>query len=373
MRPLEDIRVLDFSTLLPGPFASLMLAEAGAQVVKIERPGRGDEMRSYSPKFGEDSVNFGLLNAGKQSIAIDLKAEGAVGKLRPLIEQADIVIEQFRPGVMDRLGFGYEALKAINPGLIYCAISGWGQSGPKAMVAAHDLNYLAESGILGLSAGSDGAPVIPPVLIADLAGGAYPAVTNILLALRRRDKSGAGAFLDISMGENLLTLAYWGLGNGFAAGEWPGSGDALVTGGSPRYQIYRTADGRYLAAAPIEEKFWDNFCSTIGLDPKMRDANAVEDEAIDAVAAVIANRTAAEWTSIFAGKDVCCSIVASLKDAVADPHLAARGLLSRTIMVDGRTIPALPVPISNQFRGATETSPPRLGADTAAVLRGRKS
>ena len=368
MRPLEDIRVLDFSTLLPGPFASLILAEAGAQVVKIERPGRGDEMRSYAPKFGDDSVNFALLNAGKQSIAIDLKAKDAVAQLRPLIEQADIVIEQFRPGVMDRLGFGYEALKAINPGLIYCAISGWGQTGPKAMIAAHDLNYLAESGILGLSAGADGAPVIPPVLIADLAGGAYPAVTNILLALRRRDKSGEGAYLDISMGDNLLTLAYWGLGSGFAADEWPGGSDALVTGGSPRYQIYRTADDRYLAAAPIEEKFWDTFCSTIGLAAGMRAADADEGQAIAAVAAIIASKTAAEWTAIFAGKDLCCSIVASLKDAVADPHVAARGLLSRTISVDGRTIPALPVPVSDQFRGANELSPPRLGADTATIL-----
>jgi len=368
MRPLEDIRVLDFSTLLPGPFASLILAEAGAQVVKIERPGRGDEMRSYAPKFGDDSVNFALLNAGKQSIAIDLKAKDAVAQLRPLIEQADIVIEQFRPGVMDRLGFGYDALKAINPGLIYCAISGWGQTGPKAMIAAHDLNYLAESGILGLSAGADGAPVIPPVLIADLAGGAYPAVTNILLALRRRDKSGEGAYLDISMGDNLLTLAYWGLGSGFAADEWPGGSDALVTGGSPRYQIYRTADDRYLAAAPIEEKFWDTFCSTIGLAAGMRAADADEGQAIAAVAAIIASKTAAEWTAIFAGKDLCCSIVASLKDAVADPHVAARGLLSRTISVDGRTIPALPVPVSDQFRGANELSPPRLGADTATIL-----
>ena len=368
MRPLEDIRVIDFSTLLPGPFASLMLAEAGAQVVKIERPGRGDEMRSYVPKFGEDSVNFALLNAGKQSIAIDLKARDAVERLCPLIAEADIVIEQFRPGVMDRLGLGYAALREINSRLIYCAISGWGQNGPKAMVAAHDLNYLAESGILGLSVGADGAPLIPPVLIADLAGGAYPAVTNILLALRRRDKSGEGAYLDVSMGENLLTLAYWGLGSGFAADEWPGGSDALVTGGSPRYQIYRTSDNRHLAVAPIEDKFWDNFCSTIGLAPAMRAPEADEGEAIDAVGQIIATKTAAEWTSIFAGKDVCCSIVASLKDAVADPHVAARGLLSRKIMVEGRSIPALPVPLSEQFRGSNESTPPRLGADTAKIL-----
>ena len=240
MRPLEDIRVLDFSTLLPGPFASLMLAEAGAQVVKIERPGRGDEMRSYVPKFGEDSVNFALLNAGKQSITIDLKARDAVERLCPLIAEADIVIEQFRPGVMDRLGLGYAALREINPRLIYCAISGWGQNGPKAMVAAHDLNYLAESGILGLSVGADGAPVIPPVLIADIAGGAYPAVTNILLVLRRRDKSGEGAYLDVAMGGSQVTVADGGLGKGFAADEWRGGSDALVTGGSPRYQLYRT-------------------------------------------------------------------------------------------------------------------------------------
>lgn len=369
MRPLDDIRILDFSTLLPGPFASLMLAEAGALVIKIERPGRGDEMRSYSPKVGADSINFALLNAGKKSIAIDLKATDAAARLRPLIAEADIVIEQFRPGVMDRLGLGYQALRVINPKLIYCAISGWGQNGPKAMTAAHDLNYLAESGVLGLSADSTGAPVVPPVLIADLAGGAYPAITNILLALRRRDRSGEGAYLDIAMGENLLSLAYWGLGNGFASGQWPRGGDALATGGSPRYQIYRTADGRYLAAAPIEDKFWDNFCAAINLGPRMREIDADEGEVLIAVAKIIAAKTAAEWSTIFANKDVCCSIVVSLQEAVADPHFAARGLLSRKIEVDGRELPALPVAISNELRGHGKTSPPRLGADTAEMLK----
>lgn len=363
MRPLEGIRVVDFSTLLPGPFASLILAEAGAHVVKIERPGRGDEMRSYLPKFGDDSVNFALLNAGKRSVAIDLKAPDALERLRPLVAEADVLIEQFRPGVMDRLGLGYEALNIINPRLIYCAISGWGQTGPKAMVAAHDLNYLAESGILSLSAGANGAPVIPPVLIADLAGGAYPAVANILLALHRRAKTGEGAYLDVSMGENLLSLAYWGLGNGFAADQWPAGGDALVTGGSPRYQIYRTSDDRFLAAAPIEDKFWENFCSAIGLPPAMRASDAEPRAAIEAVGRIVATKTAADWMAIFEGKDVCCSIVASLKDAVADPHVEARGLLARRISAGGRSIPALPVPISPQFRGSKVVPSPRLGAD----------
>ena len=161
MRPLDGLLVLDFSTLLPGPMASLVLAEAGARVVKIERIDRGDEMRSYEPKMGEDSVNFVLLNRGKQSIAIDLKSPDSIERLMPLLKRADVLIEQFRPGVMGRLGLGYEALRRINPRLIYCSITGWGQTGPKAQVAAHDLNYIAETGVLGISAGSDGAPPPP--------------------------------------------------------------------------------------------------------------------------------------------------------------------------------------------------------------------
>ena len=368
MRPLENIRVIDFSTLLPGPLAGLILTEAGAQVIKIERPGTGDEMRSYEPKVGEDSVNFALLNAGKESIAIDLKASDAFTRLRPLIEQADIVIEQFRPGVMDRLGFGYADLKRINSRLIYCAITGWGQTGPKALVAAHDLNYMAEAGILGLSAGSDGAPVLPPVLAADIAGGAYPAVMNILLALRRRDQTGEGTYLDIAMGENLLSFVYWGIGNGISVGMWPGGGDALVTGGSPRYQIYATADGRYLAAAPLEEKFWNNFCSIIGLTGDMRSPSADPKAAIAAVAAIIKRKSAVAWKAEFEGQDVCCSIVARLEEAVADPHFAARKVFGRNLSVAGKAVPALPLPVADAFRAKTTNPPPRLGASTAKLL-----
>lgn len=368
MRPLHDIRVLDFSTLLPGPFATLMLAEAGAHVIKIERPGSGDEMRSYVPKLGADSTNFHLLNAGKESIAIDLKAKDAFDRLRPLIAQADIIVEQFRPGVMDRLGFGYDILRTVNPRLIYCAITGWGQSGPKSSIAAHDLNYMAEAGLLGLSRGCDGAPVVPPVLIADLAAGALPAIVNILLALRRRDQTGEGTYLDIAMGENLLPLAYWGLGNGFAAGDWPGGGDALVTGGSPRYQIYRTADGRFLAAAPIEDRFWINFCELIGLSQDLRSADADPETVKRVVAGIIASRTADAWRVIFNGHDVCCSIVVSLREAVADPHFAARGLFVRKVIADGRSIPAIPGPIAACFRGDLDRSAPLLGAQTETLL-----
>lgn len=368
MRPLENILVLDFSTLLPGPFASLLLARAGARVIKLERPGTGDEMRSYEPKFGDDSVNFSLLNEGKESIAIDLKAADAFERMKPLIERADIVIEQFRPGVMDRLSFGYADLKKLNSRLIYCAITGWGQTGPKAKIAAHDLNYMAESGILGLSAGKDGAPVLPPILAADIAGGAYPALINILLALRQRDQTGEGSYLDIAMGENLLPFAYWGLGNGFSAGMWPGSGDALVTGGSPRYQIYATADGRYLAAAPLEDRFWTNFCALIGLPDALRDASADPTVVKTSVADIIRQKSAQQWRDTFEGHDVCCSIVATLEEAAGDEHFAARKMFKRRLIVGNRSIPALPIPVVRAFQNAADGSPPALELHTGQAL-----
>ncbi len=372
-QPLAGICVLDFSTLLPGPMATLLFAEAGAEVIKIERPGSGDEMRSYEPKFGPSSVNFALLNRGKRSVAIDLKAPDAVSRLRPLIERADVVVEQFRPGVMDRLGLGYEAMAAVNPRIVYCAITGYGQTGPKAQVAAHDLNYVAEAGLLGLGAGADGAPIVPPALIADIAGGTYPAMINILLALRERDTTGRGRKLDVAMADNLFTFMYWALGNCLAAGKWPRPGGELVSGGSPRYQIYRTQDGRYLAAAPLEQKFWDNFCDAIGLEAQWRDDAGDAQGTRDAIAQRVASRTAAQWREALAGKDVCCSIVASVEEALADAHFHARGLFSRQLAAEGRAITALPVPVDAAFRGeVTSAAYPALGADNALIGKDRE-
>ena len=361
-QPLQGLRVLDFSTLLPGPMCSLLLAEAGAEVVKVERPGHGDEMRSYVPKLGSDSVNFALLNRGKRSVAIDLKSPQGRDEAVRLSMESDILIEQFRPGVMSRLGLGYEDLRATNPRLVYCSISGYGQSGPLADTAAHDLNYLAEAGMLGLSAGADGAPVLPPALIADIGGGTYPAVMNILLAVMQRERTGHGCHLDVSMADNLFTFLYWGLGNGWAAQQWPGSGDALVTGGSPRYQIYRTADDRFLAAAPLEQKFWETFIRVIDA-PHLLDDSRDPAGTKREVAKIIASRSAQEWELRFAGLDVCVVVVKSLREAVDNPHFIERGLFSRSIEQSGQRITALPTPIAPVFRGADEdhATYPRLG------------
>jgi crotonobetainyl-CoA:carnitine CoA-transferase CaiB-like acyl-CoA transferase len=362
MQPLAGIKVLDFSTLLPGPLATLILAEAGAEVIKIERPGRGDEMRSYVPKFGTDSVNFALLNRGKKSLAVDLKDARVIEQLMPLIKEADIVMEQFRPGVMDRLGLGYDALCEINPRIIYCAITGYGQRGPRAQVAAHDLNYVAESGLLSLAAGADGAPVVPGALIADIGGGAYPAVINILLALRARDASGKGCKLDIAMGDNLFTFLYWAMGNGLAAGEWPQPGAERVTGGSPRFFIYRTRDNKFIAAAPLEQKFWENFCDAIELAPQYRDDDKDPAATKRAAGARIAGKTAAEWQARFADKDLCCCVMATVQEALNDPHFQLRGVFDRKVSADGSSIVALPVPVAEAFRSAqVDATYPPLG------------
>jgi alpha-methylacyl-CoA racemase len=359
--PLAGIRVIDFSTLLPGPMCSLILARAGAEVIKVERPGRGDEMRTYEPKFGSHSVNFALLNQGKRSVALDLKDPSDVQRAIDLVQSADVVIEQFRPGVMERLGLGYKALHAINPGLIYCSITGWGQDGPLANVAAHDLNYQAEAGIVGLTAGTDGTPLLPSLLSADIAGGAYPAVMNILLALRSRETAGQGCMLDIAMADNLFTFNYWGLGNGFSAGLWPEAGRELLTGGTPRYQVYRTKDDRFLAAAPLEQKFWENFLGVIAA-PELLDDSKDPQNVCKAVAAIILTRTAEDWMKKFSEVDACVSVVKSLREAVESPHFKARGLFSEQISDgSGGEIPALPLPVAASFLHGSACPAPALG------------
>jgi len=362
MQPLSGVKVLDFSTLLPGPLCTLLLAEAGADVIKIERPRRGDEMRAYEPRLGADSVNFVLLNRGKRSIELDLKSPDARAILEPLIREADVLVEQFRPGVMERLGLGYAAVAEINPRLVYCSITGYGQHGPRAQEAAHDLNYVATTGMLSLSSADDGAPVLPPALIADIAGGAYPAVMNILLALRQRDHTQRGSHLDVSMADNLFTFQYWGLGEG-QRGFWPGPGTGLVTGGSPRYQIYRTADDQYLAAAPLEDKFWSHFVRLIALDEVSLAGQPPEKTKAD-VAEAIRRHPADFWVRKFEGQDVCTARVVSLETACQDPHYVARGVFSRRVRIaSGEEIAALPVPLSDAFRDPSlSVEAPSLGS-----------
>ncbi|MCW5693179.1 MAG: CoA transferase [Pseudolabrys sp.] len=343
--------VLDFTTLLPGPLAALMLAEAGAEVIKIERPG-GEDMARFPPIVDGESAVYAMLNRGKQVLTLDLKNEADREKLKPLIAKADIVIEQFRPGVMARLGLGYDDMRAINPKIIYCAISGYGQSGARAGEAGHDVNYIGATGLLDLQPGSIEAPVLPPALIADIAGGTFPAVINILLALRARDLSGAGTFIDIAMTDAMFTFGWYALALGVAGGRFPRPGELPLVGSSPRYQLYATRDRKLVACGALEQKFWEAFCAAIGLAPEFiddrRDAKATR----EAVAKIMATRTGDEWAPVFARADCCVTIVAPLEDALRDPHFIERGLFAHRMTVGGKDIMALPLPVDPQFREA---------------------
>ena len=299
MRPLDGCLVLDFSTLLPGPLATLLLAEAGAEVVRIERPGADD-----MPSLAE-------LNRGKKRLVLDLKRPDDRQQMQPLLARADILVEQFRPGVMARLGLGYDAVSRINPRIIYCSITGYGQHGPRSGAAGHDLNYIAETGLLSQSMGTPSSPVIPPALIADIAGGSYPAVINILLALRERDRTGGGWHLDVSMTDNLFPLMH---------------GRSVVTGGSPRYRLYPTKDGRMLAVGALEQKFWDAFCDVVNLDPALRDDSRDPHATASRVSEIVASETADMWRQRIAGRDCCCSLVATLEEARRNPHFLTRGV-----------------------------------------------
>ena len=368
--PLEGLTVLDFSTLLPGPLATFMLAEAGAEVIKVEKLG-GEDMRRFPPNFGSTSAAFTVLNGGKKSIAADLKTEGGHRLINGLVERADILVEQFRPGVMDQLGFGYEQVRALNPRIIYCSITGYGQIGPRAQEAGHDLNYQAVTGLLSLSPGIPDAPTVPPSLVADIAGGTLPAVLNILLALRQRDLTGEGCHLDIAMADAMFTFAWFGLAQGHVIGRFPGSQETMLTGGLPRYGLYATKDGRFLALGGLEEKFWQTVCDGIGLPERFRDDRADPDATRAAIVSLVADKTAAEWQAILGPRDCCATIVASLEEAMRDLHFRERGLFQvQACNVAGYALPAATLPIAPALRRRADEvrAVPEIGAHNKEVL-----
>jgi crotonobetainyl-CoA:carnitine CoA-transferase CaiB-like acyl-CoA transferase len=359
MQPLAGITVLDFSTLLPGPLATLMLAEAGADVIKIERPG-GEDMRHFPPAWGGASAPFALLNRGKRGVTVDLKTER--GKIEEMIRGADILVEQFRPGVMARLGLGYDDASKINPKLIYCSISGYGQTGPRANEAGHDLNYIAATGLLDLQSGPASDPVVPPMLAADIAGGSFPAVINILLALRQRDLTGEGCHLDIAMTDAMFTFAWYALAIGQATGAFPKPGELMLVGGSPRYRLYPTKDGKLVACGALEQKFWEAFTQVIALPSEFIDDRKNPAVTRAEVAKRVASHDAEHWRPLLAKADCCVTIIASLSEAVRDPHFVERGLFAGEVAgTGGESMTALPVPVDPAFREKPKTKkfPPK--------------
>ena len=345
MKPLDGIKIIDLSTLLPGPMATLILADAGAEVIKIEKPG-GEDMRRSPPFIEGESILFGLLNKGKRSIELDIKSKAGYNKIINLIKSADIVIDQFRPGVMKRLGLDFKSLVKIKPNIIHCSITGYGQTGPKKLVAAHDLNYMAESGLLSLSREKDGSPAMPNTQIADIAGGSYPAIINILLALREVEKTGQGKFLDISMTDNLFPFMWMALGlttnNYYSKG-----GDLQLTGASPRYGIYETLDKGYIALGALEEKFWLRFCKVINLPQDFINDKVDPNASKIAIIKLIKDEKTEYWKEVLAKEtDICCSIVSSLKEAMSNAQIIERELLTAKMQLGTKKISAMPTPLA---------------------------
>jgi crotonobetainyl-CoA:carnitine CoA-transferase CaiB-like acyl-CoA transferase len=342
---LRGVRVLDMSQYLPGPFATRMLADFGADVVKVEPPA-GDPMRFLSPEGHPGEAPFyKQVNAGKTVITVDLKTDEGKAHFDRLIRMADVLLESYRPGVMDRLGFGWQHLREINPRLVHCALSGFGQTGPLRDAPGHDIGYVAMTGTLS-ACGTAEAPVIPFPPLADHAG-ATQAVIAIFGALMARHTSGEGAFLDVSLMESLLLWQAPGIT--IPAGRAEG----VINGGAAFYQIYRTADGEFVTLSPIEAKFWENFCAAVERPDwvKRRFDPLPQTALIEELAALFASQPLAHWEAVLVPADCCYQAVLHGRDVPEDPHIAERGFVHRgddyvevrlPVRVDGAPPPARP-------------------------------
>ncbi len=324
MKALQGIRVLDFSTLLPGPLATLMLVDAGAEVIKVEKIG-GEDLRKSKPLVNGHSLLFTMLNRGKKSVEINLKDEKNRKKILKLIKKVDVIVEQFRPGVMKRLGLDWKTLKKINNKLVYCSISGYGQTGEKKFIAGHDLNYMAESGLLSLSTSKDGSPIIPNTQIADIAGGSYPAFMNIVLGLFKALKTKKGSYIDISMYENLIPLAWLGISHYFKEKKSPKNNSLHLNGGYHRYFIYETSDKKFLALGALEDKFWLRFCEIIKAPESITLEKSKIPIIIKKVQKIIKSKPSKYWKKKFFGEtDVCCTMVEKIENLFKDYHLVKK-------------------------------------------------
>ncbi len=365
---LSDIKILDLTSNLPGPYATTLLCDLGAEVLKIERPPKGDPARRTLGSGRAGSPRFTAVNRGKRSLTLNLKTEAAKEIFIKLLDRYDTVIEGFRPGVMDRLGLGYQVLRKRRPDLIYVAVTGFGQDGPLADRAGHDVTYQALAGTAILNGGPDGRPTLPGFQAADLAGGSAMAVIGLLAAVRRRDKTGRGAFVDVSMLDGLFSMASFSLAAVLGGEDGGRAGQGLLTGALPCYQIYRTADGRFMALGALEPHFWERFCRAIGREDLI-DQAAGGRAVIEEVAGIMAARTQAEWVEIFAGVDCCCEPVLTPQEAVAAPQAVHRRL-ARWVESDGERHFTAGCPIRFDDHEPRPPAPaPDLGEANEAVLK----
>ena len=367
--PLAGVRVLDLSRLLPGPMCSLYLADLGADVVKVEDTRTGDYARALDAAPGSTSSMFRAVNRGKRSVALDLKDARGHAAFMALVRTADVVLEGFRPGVVAALGVDYPALAAARPSLVYCSLSGYGQDGPRAGMAGHDINYLGYAGVLDATGARGGPPALSSVQIADLLGGAASAAMAILAALVGTSRGGSGRHIDVAMADATLAHAVFGVHALERGGAPAPRGEDLLTGGVPCYGVYATADQRFLAVGALEAKFWSALCTAIGrvdLIARQFARGAAGDDARTSLQATFATATLAQWTDRLAHLDCCVTPVLNLAEALTDAQFRARGMVHRR--ADGTTELASPFRVSGHAFVPGRPAPAQ-GEHTRTLLR----
>ncbi len=370
-RPLDGLTVIDLTRLLPGPMATMHLADLGAEVIKIEDPGGGDYARVMGAMGEGMSHFFALVNRNKKSLVLDLKQADDHAVLLALVDEADILVEGFRPGVMARLGLDYATLAARNPRLVYCSITGYGQTGPYAQRAGHDINYLGYAGVLDQTGVAGGSPALCNLQIADLLGGTLTPLVGVLAAVIDARARGRGRYVDVAMTDAVLAHAIFPMVQVLAEGEPQPRGEDMLTGGVPCYAVYETRDGRHMAVGALEEKFWRLTCDTLErADLKRFHLSTSADGAWarEQLQAIFRRRSMAEWTALFDGVDCCVTPVLRLHESLADPQLQARGMV---IEVGGQRQFGAPFGLGRQ-RTEDARPAPALDADGAA-LRARAS
>ncbi|MFQ5711281.1 MAG: CaiB/BaiF CoA transferase family protein [Candidatus Geothermarchaeales archaeon] len=329
MSLLEDITVLDLSRLLPGGYCTLLLADMGAEVIKVEEPTLGDYIRWFPPFIGGVSAQHLISNRNKKSITLNLKAEKGREVFYKLSANSDVILEGFRPGVVERLGVDYKTIKEINPRIIYCSLTGFGQDGPYRDLAAHDINYIGLAGILDLTGRPGEPPVIPGVQIADLSGGMFAAIA-ILSALMARNKTGEGRYIDVAMFDGVVSWLTFHAGNYLAEGAPPVRGGTMLSGGAPFYNVYETRDGRYITVGAIENRFWENLCKALGREDLIQDQHSEGErceEVFSALREIFRGKSRDEWFEALKGSDVCLAPVHDLAEVFSDAHVLHRGMV----------------------------------------------
>jgi alpha-methylacyl-CoA racemase len=366
MGALDGLRILDLTRLLPGPYCTLLLADMGADVVKVEDPSGGDPARHYPPLRGDTGALFLLVNRNKRSLTLNLKTDTGRDLLLRLADSADVLVEGFRPGVMDRLGLGYPTLRERNPRLIYSSLSGFGRNGPYSQRPAHDVNYVALGGSLGFNVDAQGQPVMPAVQAADMAGGALAAVA-ILGAVVARERTGIGQRVDTSLFGAAVSWLPTLFASTLAGGGVPARpGEPPLAGGLPQYGIYATQDGRYVTLGALEPRFFQAFCTAVGRP----DLAGLAPGALRAeLRAIFGSRTLAEWERSLEGVETCFAPVRTLEEAANDPQAEALGLFTSVQHPRLGAVPQIgPAFALSDTPAEVRVPPPELGEHTAAVL-----